>query len=276
MTKQTKTNEALKAAGSALEDAIERQTLMESQHYQDISEIVHDIKNPLSAMIGYIQLINNEAAGPLGNDTYKGYALTLDRSANRLLGICNSLLGEYSEHEKDRIEQKEQVVDVTALLGEIRDLFAAQAKERGIKLESTIENDFPDIVGDPQDMYRAIMNLVSNALKFTPEGGRVTIQAEIDKSENAFIMVVRDSGIGMTREQIEKVLDDPTSTVSPHGDIGTGHGLAIVNRIVGELGGKLNIVSTENQGTRVKIIFAKDKVRQSQNMLLPNSLSFPA
>lgn len=125
-------------------------------------------------------------------------------------------------------------------------------------------------------MYRAIMNLVSNALKFTPEGGRVTIQAEIDKSENAFIMVVRDSGIGMTREQIEKVLDDPTSTVSPHGDIGTGHGLAIVNRIVGELGGKLNIVSTENHGTRVKIIFAKDKVRQTQNMLLPNSLSFPA
>lgn len=243
------------AAEMALQDAIKRETLMESQHYQNIGEIVHDIKNPLSAMMGYLSLIRNEVAGPMGNDTYAEYFKTLDRSSERLLAICNSLLGEYTGANLDIDADK--VVNVAELVDEIRDLFAAQAKERGVKLTAKVDDGFPDLEGDPQDMYRALMNLVSNAIKFTPSGGKVEIQTEVDRKDNTFIMVVRDSGIGMTQDQIEQVTQSNLTTVSPHGDIGTGQGLTIVNNIVAGLGGKLNIISTENGGTKIKMRFPK-------------------
>lgn len=255
MSDLTGAKQALIAAEAALEDAIKRESLMESQHYQNIGEIVHDIKNPLSAMMGYLSLIRGEVAGPIGNATYAGYFKTLDRSADRLLGICNSLLGEYTGVDKG--EEPEKVVDVSDLANEICDLFAAKAKERGIKLKAKIDKSCPNLKGDPQDMYRALMNLVSNAIKFTPSGGKVEIQTEVDPKDNTFIMVVRDSGIGMTKDQIQQVTKSNLTTVSPHGDIGTGQGLIIVNNIVAGLGGKLSIVSTENSGTKIKIRFPK-------------------
>lgn len=255
MPDDTKTKEALRAAEAALMDAIERQRLLEEQHYQSISEIVHDIKNPLSAMMGYLTLIRKEIAGPIGNETYAGYFKTLDNSANRLLNLCNSLLGQYADDD-DR-GAREKVADVNALVGEIGDLFAAQAKEREIELHTNVEKDFPKIEADPQELYRAMMNLVSNAMKFTPKGGKVEINADVDPKDNTFIMVVRDSGVGMTQEQINEVLSASATTISPHGDIGTGQGLGIVNRIVAEYGGKLDIVSTENRGTRIKLKFPK-------------------
>lgn len=245
--------QALFAAQGALEDAIKRETLMQKQHYQSVGEIVHDIKNPLTAMMGYLSLIRNEVAGPMNNEKYTDYFKTLDKSSERLLSICNALLGEYSEGQQQ--PEKEKKIDVGALVDEIRDLFAAQAKEYGVDLVAKVDPDFPEMQGDPQEMYRALMNLVSNAVKFTPTGGKVEIQTEVDPDDGTFIMVVRDSGVGMTIDQIKQVTTTNLTTVSPHGDIGTGHGLTIVNNIVASLGGKLKIVSTENRGTRIKMRF---------------------
>lgn len=255
MSDLTGAKQALAAAESALEGAIRRESMMEKQHYQNIGEIVHDIKNPLSAMMGYLSLIRGEVAGPMANDTYTDYFKTLDKSADRLLAICNALLGEYTGAATDAATPK--VVNVTELVDEIRDLFGAKAKERGIRLTAKVDEGFPELEGDPQDMYRALMNLVSNAIKFTPSGGKVEIQTEVDPKDNTFIMVVRDSGVGMTQDQIEQVTTTSLTTVSPHGDIGTGQGLTIVNNIVAGLGGELNIVSTENGGTKIKIRFPK-------------------
>lgn len=245
--------QALVAAQEALEGAIKREDLMQKQHYQSVGEIVHDIKNPLTAMMGYLSLIQNEVAGPIGNDTYAKYVKTIDKSSKRLLDICNALLGEYSDTHDE--PEKEKTIDIGALVDEIRDLFAAKAKEHDVDLTAKVAPDFPEMRGDPQEMYRALMNLVSNAIKFTPSGGKVEIQTEVDPDDGTFIMVVRDSGVGMTMEQIKLVTTTNLTTVSPHGDIGTGHGLTIVNNIVASLGGKLKIVSTENRGTRIKMRF---------------------
>lgn len=255
MVRKTETKQALRDAEEALEDAIQRQSMLQSQCHQSIAEIVHDIKNPLTAMMGFLTLIKNEVAGPIGNDSYKDYMGTLDRSANRMLDICNSLLGEYAK-EKDA-KQPKKIVKVSALAEEVRELFAAQAEERDVSLEAHVPTQFPDIRADPQDMYRVLTNLVSNSIKFTPRGGKVQIQAEVDEKDNSFLMVVRDSGVGMSKEQIKDVIQSHRSTVSPHGDVGTGQGLSIVNRIIRDLGGSLDIISTENRGTRIKLRFPK-------------------
>ncbi len=244
---------ALRAAEAALKEAIERQTLMEKQHNQSVAEIVHDIKNPLTAMLGYLAMLKNEVAGPIQPTKYKDFVETLDRSANRLLEVCDSLLSEHAGQEDQ--PKRPRTVQVTDLVNEIHDMFAAKAKERSINLSTEVADDFPTLQGDPQHMYRALMNLVSNAIKFTPEGGNVAINTEVDQKDNTFVMVVRDSGIGMTQDQIEKIKDGSVSTISPHGDIGTGQGLGIVNSMVKSLGGKLNIISTENRGTKIKMEF---------------------
>jgi len=255
MSNLTDTKQALQAAESALQEAIQREDMMKHQHYQSIAEIVHDIKNPLTAIMGYLSLIRGEVAGPMENETYAEYFKTIDKSANRLLGICDSLLGEYTDTKTGKKQVK--VVNVSDLVDEIHTMFAAKAQERGIELSANVDEKFPNLKGDPQEMFRALMNLVSNAIKFTPSGGNVEIQTEVDPKDNTFIMVVRDSGIGMTQEQIEQVTQSHLTTVSPHGDIGTGQGLGIVNHIVAALGGQLDIVSTENRGTKIKMHFPK-------------------
>ena len=252
--------DALKAAEAALEEAILRQSQLEQQHSQSVAEIVHDLKNPLTAMLGYLTMLKNEVHGPIAPPQYKGFVETLDRSAHRLLDVCNSLLGDYAGIEGQ--PQRPKTVEVTDLVGEIHDMFAAKAKERGINLSTEVADDFPTLVGDPQDMYRALMNLVSNAIKFTPEGGNVSINTEVDPKDNTFVMVVRDSGVGMTREQVENIKSGAVSTVSPHGDIGTGQGLGIVNSMVRSLGGRLDIISTENRGTKIKMEFPKTLSRR--------------
>lgn len=255
MVKVKNTQDTLRAAEQALQEAIRRQGEMEQQHHQAISEIVHDIKNPLGAMMSFLSLIRQEYAGPLANDTYEKYFKTIDRSANRLMAICEILMAEHLDPVLREPPAKR--VDVTELVDEIGDLFAARAKERDIELHTEVASDFPQLEADPEELYRALMNLVSNAVKFTPEGGRVDVQADIDPNDNTFIVVVRDSGVGMTREQIDKIMSSSLTTVSPHGDVGTGQGLGIVNRIVRQYGGKLDIVSTENRGTRIKLKFPK-------------------
>jgi len=256
MANDADTKMALAAAESALGDAINRHELMKTQHQQAISEIVHDIKNPLSAMMGYIALLKNEVAGPVNNDTYSTYFSTLDTAAERLLGLCGTLLGEYADGPQSADAPRK--VDAKALVDEVHELFAAQAEERGIELAIAVDKAFPDLKADPQDMYRALTNLVSNAIKFTPSGGKIKVQAEIDPDDDTFIMVVRDSGVGMTLDQINQIKESRLTTVSPHGDVGTGQGLGVVNRIVQQLGGKLEIISSENRGTRMKMRFPSE------------------
>ncbi len=242
----------LTAAETALERAIKREAEMEDRYRGAIADIVHDVKNPLAAMMGYISLLRSEALGPLGRPEYKEYAETIDTACNRLLTLCNSLLSEYVDTELTEPEP-DTPLDASAMVEEIKSLFSAQARERGIALNASIDSQFPNLRASPREMHRALTNLVSNAVKFTPSGGKIDIDAQVDPTDDTFIMVIRDSGIGMTREQIDRLLASHQSDAPATPDKGSGQGIAIVNRIVRELGGKLEIVSTENRGTRIKM-----------------------
>jgi len=244
---------ALHSAETALQEALFRQRNMERNCHQNISEVVHDIKNPLTAMIGNISLIRNEVAGPIGNKVYQDKIRVLESSTKRLLDLCNSLLSDVPE--SGITKDVRQPVDVSDLINEVMDLFEEMAAQRDIVFKAHIDDMFPLIEANPNDLFRALMNLVSNAIKFTPGGGNVEVIAKTDAVDGAVIMVVRDSGVGMSLDQIRDVTQPGTTSVSPHGDVGTGFGLAIVNRIIADLGGSVDIVSSENRGTRIKLKF---------------------
>lgn len=253
MSELTDAKKALKAAEVALQDALQQRALLDIQHCQNSAEIAHDIKNPLSAMMICFSRIRKNGAGAPSMEISARRLETLEKAAHRILNICNSLLNQYAHDGTGDMPQT--MVNISELVNEAHDLFSAQAKERGIEFNAEVSDAFPDLKVDRLNMYRALVNLVSNAIKFTPRGGRVEMRAEIDPKENAVIMVVRDSGVGMTGLQIQQVIDSHLTTVSPHGDTGAGLGLSIVNRFIVELGGRLEITSSQNNGCRVELYF---------------------
>ena len=148
-----------------------------------------------------------------------------------------------------------QDVDMGRLIEEVGTLYAEQARQRGIDLETSVAPDFPMIRAVPQHLYRVMTNLLSNALKFTPHGGKVKIDARLDKFEDAVVLVIRDSGEGIPTDQILRIQQSYETTVSARGDKGTGLGLPIVNKLMAQLGGSMAIASREGAGTRVTLRF---------------------
>jgi len=132
MSELTDAKEALKAAEFALQDALEQRTLMEKQHYQNRAEVVHDIKNPLSAMMACFARLRRKAGEAQSVEISISRLGSLETTAHRILDICNSLLNEYGDHGSEN--EPETPVKVSELVNEVHDLFAAQAKERGSNL----------------------------------------------------------------------------------------------------------------------------------------------
>ena len=128
-------------------------------------------------------------------------------------------------------------------------------------MSTDVSADFPKINTVPRHPYRALTNILSNAIKFTPGGGDIEINADIDQQEDAVILVVRDSGEGIPAQQIPHILQPYKTSVSPYGDKGTGLGLPIVNQLMLELGGKMEIHSEEQHGTTVTLRFPKKMTR---------------
>ena len=256
---------ALRAAEAALEDSIERERRLKEAVEQRIAEFAHDVKNPLNAMIAYSEVIKDELMGPIESEVYKEYVGILHTSALRLLELCQSILGKAPSEALDReaVPQEEdfQDVDMGRMIDEVATLYAEQARQRGIALETKVAPDFPLIHAVPQHLYRAMTNLLSNAVKFTPQGGKVIVDAHLDESEDAVVVVVRDSGKGIPTDQILRIQQAYETTVSSRGDKGTGLGLPIVSKLMAQLGGSMAITSRESAGTRVTLRFPRSMTR---------------
>ncbi len=191
---------ALRAAEAALEVSIEREERLKEAMDHRIAEFSHDVKNPLIAIISFSRLIRDDLLGPIDSDTFKEYVDVLHVSALRLLEFCQTNLdrarGKALDNEAEPREEEFEDVDMGRLVDEIQSLFSQQAQKRGIVLETKVTPNFPLIHAVPQHLYRVMTNLLSNAIKFTPRGGKVVIDAHLDESEEAVVLVIRDSGRG--------------------------------------------------------------------------------
>ncbi len=252
---------ALREAQSALEHILEDENAFKEAVQRSVRQFAHDIKNPLTAMIGYSKLM---ASGKLEPETFPENSEIIHKAALRMLNLCESMVenSERMDPEDNEIpEDQIQDVDAVEILEEVETLFGEMAAEREINLISNIAEDFPTLHTVPTHLYRSLTNIMSNAMKFTPGGGEIAINAEVDEADEAVIFVVRDSGAGIPAKQIPQILQPYKTTVSPHGDKGTGLGLPIVNQLMMELGGKMEISSRENEGTTVKLRFPKNLMR---------------
>ena len=220
---------------------------------QFLFNMSHDIRTPMNAIIGYTGLALKEPA----SDTLRGYLEKIDLSGKSLLALINDIL-EMSRIESGTAELELSPMDLCAVFDDVRDLFSEQMKQKDMDFSvhaSQVQDRY--VWCDRNSLTRVLLNLVSNAYKFTPAGGSIGVsllETGVDSSCYASYEIrVQDNGIGMSREFAEKMFNaferERTSTDS--GTEGTGLGLSITKNIVDMMGGTIEVLTAPGSGTQI-------------------------
>ena len=209
--------------------------------------VTHDIKSPLSSIIGYIELLSNT---PLEERQYY-FLRNMKGSAEHILHLANDLL-DFSKLEANKMEINTVAYDPGRLLQETADSFLPLAAEKGLELRSDISNALNGhFSGDPMKIRQIVVNILSNAIKYTQKG-KVSLSAFSPSGKDGQLMIViKDSGPGMTEEEQELIFKEFTRLTPQHnnGAEGTGLGLTITLQLVKLLGGELTLTSKKGEGS---------------------------
>ena len=217
-----------------------------------LSSISHDIRTPMNAILGYIELAKRKG---VSEDALKHYIANMESSSHHLLALITDVL-EMSRIESGKVDLEPVPIDLAATMHELETLFSLQMSEKKI----TFRIDFSHVVHrhvmcDRSRLNRVLLNLVGNALKFTPSGGAITVSLSEDLSANdgegIYVLRVKDTGVGMSREFIKHVFDpfERERTSVQNGVAGTGLGMAIAKGIVDLMKGSVSVESVKGKGT---------------------------
>lgn len=214
-----------------------------------LATMSHELRTPLNAIIGFAEIIADRLFGP-NDPRYFGYAQDIRASGMHLLALINDIL-DLSKIAAGRLELSYARVEIAPLLALVAKLFSAAAAKAGVELSVDSTDAALALEADPMRLQQVLMNLVSNAVKFTLNGGQVRLFAV--GGDAGLRIGVADTGIGMTPEEAARATEPfvqiDAQLTRRHG--GTGLGLAICKELVGLHGGTLTIESAKGQGTRV-------------------------
>ena len=232
---------AEKALTSAREEA-ERANRAKSEF---LSRMSHELRTPLNAILGFGQLLDMDDLEPAQRD---GVAHIL-KAGRHLLDLVNEVL-DISRIEADRLSLSIEPVPVAPLVSEAMELIKPLADERGIQLETSVENDALHVRADAQRLKQVLLNLLSNAVKYNRADGSVSVRVE-STGDGLVRVTVADTGPGIPEEHLEHLFTPFHRLGVQDADVeGTGLGLALSKRLVDALGGKLEVESTPEVGSR--------------------------
>ena len=231
-----------------------------------LSNMSHDIRTPMNAILGYTHLARREDTTP---EEAREYLEKIDSSSKHLLALINDIL-EMSRIESGKMELEPVESDLCKLMDEVRDMFATQMQTKGIAYTVDV-GDVKNsrVMCDANRLNRVLLNLISNAYKFTPENGSVMVSltqlGDAQDGRASYELRVKDTGIGMTEEFAEKVFEaferERNTTVS--GIQGTGLGMAITKSIVDAMGGTIEVITAEGEGTEFVVHVAFDVLEEA-------------
>ncbi len=220
-----------------------------------LANMSHELRTPLNAILGFAEIIRNQIYGPIENSRYTDYASDIYQSGAHLLNLINDIL-DLSKLESGALTMDESLVNLNSVFDMTLLLVRERVDEKGLSLEFDVAGDVPSMIGSESKLKQILVNLVSNAVKFTPSGGRITISAHVGADGN-LVLAVADTGIGMSEEEIDVALE-PFGQVDAglsreHG--GTGLGLPLVKKLLDMHEAQLEIESEPGKGTTVRAIF---------------------
>ena len=248
-------------------------TIREANQAKDLflANMSHEIRTPLNGIVGFTQLLKSTPV----NDEQQEFITVIENSSDNLLTIVNDIL-DLSKIKVDKIELESIPFNAVEKFESAIESYGARAAEKDIELGVFIDPDIPsELIGDPTKISQIIINLISNAVKFTSSRGEVDVRIE-KLSENDKVATVkfsvRDTGIGITPEQKEKIFDAfsqaDVSTSRKFG--GTGLGLAISAKLVTFMGGTLDIESKEGEGSTFFFTLSFNKTEENVERVVPN------
>jgi PAS domain S-box-containing protein len=217
-----------------------------------LARMSHELRSPLNAILGFSEIIGDDLFGAAGVPRYQGYARNINEAGAHLLALINDIL-DLSKVEAGRLELNAERVDAREVIHSCLPLVNPLAERRGVQMTTDLSSDDLAIEADHLRLRQIVLNILSNAVKFTLAGGTVMVTAAINATH--LVVEVADSGIGMSPEQVEIALQPfgQVVTESPYAQVGTGLGLPIVVSLVELHGGRFDIQSIPNVGTRVTV-----------------------
>jgi two-component system, cell cycle sensor histidine kinase DivJ len=237
--------QALELARSAAEQADAAKTRF-------LATVSHELRTPLNAIIGFSEMLVQEQTLLLTPARRREYAQLINDSGQHLLSVVNGIL-DMSKMESGNFEITPEPFAPRAALINCCNLLALRARENGIDLAVDVPQDLPVITGDPRAFKQIVLNLVSNAVKFTERGGKVTVAAGVEGA--SLVLHVTDTGVGIAADDLKRIGDPffQAGTTYQRRHEGTGLGLSIVKSLLTLHAGEMSIKSELDQGTTVTV-----------------------
>ncbi|NQU61443.1 MAG: hypothetical protein HQ512_09955, partial [Rhodospirillales bacterium] len=218
-----------------------------------------ELRTPLNSIIGFSETLKTQMFGPIGNPKYKEYAADINASGTHLLEVITDIL-DISKIEAGEAVIAEDDIDLPELVDQAFVMLKERADNQGVVLSSSLPHVCPMLQADPRHIKQIVINLVSNAVKFTPQGGQISLEVSLSPDQGIQI-AVQDTGVGIEAKDIEKILE-PFEQV---GDIysrtheGTGLGLPLAKSLAALYGGSLTLESTPGEGTTATVRFPPER-----------------
>jgi signal transduction histidine kinase len=228
-----------------------------------LANISHELRTPLNAIIGFSEIMREELFGPLGSPQYREYIGDVFDSAQHLLNVINDIL-DIAKAEAGKLELFEDEVEIYSIVGAATRLIQERAQRGQVAIRIRLPPGLPTLEADERKLKQILLNLLTNAVKFTPPGGTIEVAGGLTDAGD-FLVTVTDSGIGIAA-------DDIATALAPFGQVdsklarkyeGTGLGLPLSNAMVKLHGGELTIGSVVGAGTTVTVRLPASRIRRA-------------
>ena len=247
ITERHRAEQSMATALATEQQAVERLRELEKVKSDFVATVSHELRTPLTSIMGYLEVLADGAVGDL-NGAQVGLVDRLDRNSRRLLLLVEDLLT-LSQIESSRLTINTIPTDLRAVVSAAHDAIAGLLATRSLDVLVEVPDEPVHHEVDPVELERMLVNLLTNAVKFTPDGGRVELRLEVDDGETA--LVVRDTGMGIPESEQARLFTRffRSSTATEQAVQGTGLGLTIVQAIVAMHGGAIQVESSAGHGT---------------------------
>lgn len=242
-----------------LRAATEEAELANRAKSEFLANVSHELRTPLNAIIGFSDTMGHEALGPVGNPRYREYLADISQAGNHLLTLIKDIL-DLSKIEVGKTELRDDIVRVSHVVDACMRLVKQRAEEKGVALCADIAPRPPNLFADEQKLRQILINLLSNSVKFTEAGGRVTISCRQD--QDGYLFAVADTGIGIAENDIPIAMS-PFRQVDgalSRKHNGTGLGLPLSRSLTELHGGNFELQSEVGVGATATVRFPSERI----------------